>query len=305
MKRAALATVLPILAWLAPGLGEPLRAEMLTMERPDGSALVHHLDRQSGGSKQGALLLFQGSGCDAVGSDERVIGYGRMLAPERALITIEKYGVGGRFAPGALSDGCTAEYWRGNTLSRRVLDALQVVAWLRRQRWWNGDVVLFGGSEGGAVAAMAAPLVPEARAVIVYSSGIGIPVGELVRMAVPPPVRAEAVRVFAEARRNPAADRRWGGASYAWWADAVDQVPARALLQVRAPILLIHGSRDQFADVATARATRDLLAPKRGRRFTYREYAGYDHFMTDQSGVDHRPQVLAEAREWLLRLARR
>ena len=95
-----------------------------------------------------------------------------------------------------------------------MLDALGVVAALRRQSWWNRALVLFGGSEGGAVAAMGAPLIPETRAVIIWSSGIGLPVGQMIRSALPPAVQTEADRVFAEARANPAADRQWGGASY-------------------------------------------------------------------------------------------
>lgn len=215
----------------APAAAEQARSH--TIIRTDGSQLVYHLEPPQGRQRAGALLVFQGSGCESVGPDARVRSYGRMLAPERVLVTVEKYGTGGATA-GEPIDGCSADYWRGNTLTRRVLDALAVLAALRQERWWNGDVVLFGGSDGGAVAAMLAPLVPETRAVIVYSSGIGVPVGELVRMAVPPPVREQAGAVFAEARRSPDPSRRWGGASYAWWADAVDQIPARSLLQTRA-----------------------------------------------------------------------
>lgn len=294
---AALLALAPAAAHGGPGRSH-------SIIRADGSSLVYHVDRPAKAARAGALMVFQGSGCDPVGSDAGVIGYGRILAPERVLVTVEKYGAASGDA-GTPIEGCSEAYWRGNTLSRRVLDALTVLAALRQEQWWNRDVVLFGGSEGGAVAAMLAPFVPEARAVIVYSSGIGVPVGELVRMAVPPPVREQADAVFADARRNPDPAKRWGGASYAWWADAVDQVPARSLLQTRAPILLIHGSRDQSAPVATARASRDLLAPKLGRRFTYREYAGYDHFMSDQAGVSHRRQVLVAAREWLRRVSRR
>lgn len=300
---AAFALLFP--AWAAVVQSGDDAGRTQRIERSDGSVLIYHIDRPAGRGRRGALLLFQGSGCEPVGSDARVLGYGLMLAPERVVVTIEKYGTGGAAGAAGLIEGCTADFWRGNTLTRRVLDALLVVAALRRESWWDGDVVLFGGSEGGAVAAMAAPMVPEARAVIVYSSGIGVPVGQLVRSAIPPFAQAEADRVFAEARRNPDPARRWGGASYAWWADAVDQVAARSLLQVRTPILLIHGSRDESAPVATARATRDLMARAGARDFTYREYAGYDHFMTDAAGIDHRAEVLAAARDWLRRARRR
>lgn len=69
--------------------------------------------------------------------------------------------------------------------------------------------------------------------------------------------------------------------------------------------LLVHGSRDRSAPVATARASRDLMTRARAANFTYREYAGYDHFMTDAAGVDHRPEVFAAMRAWLQRQTRR
>ncbi len=151
---------------------------------------------------------------------------------------------------------------------------------------------------------MLAPLVPETKAVIVYSSGIGLPLGEMIRSAIPPEMNAEALRVFAEARANPAADRRWSGAGYRWWADAVDLVPARSLILTPAPVLMIHGTSDESAPIASARAARDLVRAAGKANFTYREYEGYDHFMADAGG-SHRDAVMAAAADWLRRLPRR
>jgi len=148
---------------------------------------------------------------------------------------------------------------------------------------------------------MLSPLVPETRAVVIFSSGIGVPIGNLILAAVPPPVAAEAPAIFAAAKANPTGDRRWAGASYRWWADAVDVTPAKLLLQTRAPVLLIHGTRDQSAPVATARATRDLAIAGGKRNLTYREYDGLDHFMKDDAGIDHRERVLRGAGTWLRR----
>ena len=273
------------------------------LDRPDGTRIAFYVDGAQ--KSRGAVLLLQGSGCEPVAEDARVLGLAPLLAPGSAVVTIEKYGVAAGLPAGALIEGCTADYWSGNTLSRRVLDAVQVVARLRQERWWNGDLAIVGGSEGGAVAAMLAPLVPETRGTVIISSGIGVPVGELILGAVPAPIAAAAPAVFADAKANPTGAKRWGGASYRWWADAVDLVPARMLLQTNAPVLLIHGSRDQFAPVRTARATRDLLARSGKRNLTYREYAGYDHFMRDAAGRDHRAAVLRDAGAWLLRQKRR
>jgi pimeloyl-ACP methyl ester carboxylesterase len=280
-------------------------AATTTLERADGSAIVYHLSGQHSQRSKGVLLLLQGSGCEPVAGDAKVLSASPLLAPSHAVLTIEKYGVTpGRRAPDEV-EGCSGAYWRGSTLQQRVLDALQVVARLRRERWWNGDLVIFGGSEGGAVAALLAPLVPETRAVVIRSSGIGVPVGELIKAAVPPPIARQVDAVLAAARANPTGDKRFGGASYRWWADAADIVPARALLQTDIPVLLIQGSRDQFAPVATARATRDLFASAGKQNLTYREYAGYDHFMRDAGGEDHQAAVLKMAADWLAKQNKR
>ena len=287
------------LACLAFWLAAPLPAA--TLARADGSAIAYHVERGARQTRQPLLLMLQGSGCDSVARNDRIPWMALRLAPRHAVLTIEKYGV----APGADGEICAEDHWRGNTLTRRVLDALQVIGALRGQGWWTGELVVFGGSEGGAVAAMLAPLVPETKAVIIWSSGIGLPVGQLIRGALPPHMRDEADRVFAEARAHPDPGRRWGGASYAWWADAIDLVPARGLVATPTPVLLIHGTRDESAPIASARAARDLVLAAGKANFTYREYEGYDHFMVDAGGTDHRAEVVGAAADWLRRLPRR
>jgi len=270
-----------------------------TLERTDGSSIHYYLDPPTGAARRPVLIMLQGSGCESVARNARIGWMAPRLAPRHVLIRLEKYGV----APGADGENCSDAFWRGNTLQQRVLDLVQLVAGLRRERWWNGELVLFGGSEGGAVAAMAAPLVPEVRAVVIWSSGIGLPVGEMIRGVLPPQMQEEAPRIFQEARDNPTGGRQWGGASYRWWADAVDLVPARSLIQTRAPVLLVHGGRDQSAPVASARATDALMRAAGRSNFTYREYPDYDHFMVDSTSVDRRTEVIAEIAEWLRRSA--
>jgi pimeloyl-ACP methyl ester carboxylesterase len=289
-----------ILLWFGMTAAAPADV-LLGVDRPDGTRIDFRLAGPAARSRRPMLLMLQGSGCESVDRNPRLPWMAARLAPFHAVVTIEKYGV----ARGADGETCSPDYWRRNTLQQRVSDALQVIAALRRQRRWNRELVLFGGSEGGAVAAMLAPLVPETRAVVIWSSGIGLPIGDMIRSALPPPMAEEAVRVFAEARANPTGERQWAGASYRWWADSVDLVPARALLGTAAPVLIIHGTRDASAPVASARAARDLLAAGGRGDVVYREYEGYDHFMIDSAGADRRAEVLAAAADWLRRLPRR
>lgn len=276
----------------------PLAAD--TLPRTDGSQIIYHLDRIKGG-RRGAMLMLQGSGCESVAKREWLKSESPMIAPGHAVLAIEKYGVAPGPPPAHSVESCSPDYWHRNTLQQRVLDAVQVIARLRAEPWWNRELVIYGGSEGGAVAAMLAPLVPETKAVVIVSSGIGVPVAELIRAAVPPRVAAQLPAMLAEAKANPTGNKRFGGASYRWWADAADVTPAKALLQTDAPVLLIQGARDEFAPAATARATRDLFAAAGKKSLTYREYEGYDHFMKDSAGVDHRAAVLRDIASWLRR----
>lgn len=200
-----------------------------TLPRSDGSQITYHLDRPHGG-RRGAVLMLQGSGCESVAERDWLKSEPPVIAPKHAVLAIEKYGVvPGRPKTDAV-EGCSPDYWQRNTLQQRVLDAAQVVARLRAEPWWNRELVIYGGSEGGAVAAMLAPLVPETKAVIIVSSGIGVQVAELIRAAVPPPVATQISAMLAEVKANPTGDKRFGGASYRWWADAADITPAKALL---------------------------------------------------------------------------
>ncbi len=270
------------------------------LSRADGSEIIYHLD-QRGKGRQGLLLALQGSGCEPVVERAWLKSDPPVLAPGRAVVAIEKYGVRAGQSSANAIEGCSPEYWRKNTLQQRVLDALQVLAQLRSEKWWNRELIIYGGSEGGAIAAMLAPLVPETKAAIIVSSGIGVPVAELIRSAVPPPVAAQIPIMLAEAKAAPTGDKIFGGQSYHWWAEAAEVTPAKALLQSDAAVLLVHGTDDRNAPVATARATRDMFAEAGKRNLTYYEYQGYDHAMKDVAGIDHTTSVLHDISRWLKR----
>ena len=287
-----------IAAALALSFASPARAD--TLERVDGSNITYHLLNRAAENRQGIILMLQGSGCEPVIERDWLNSKPLLLAPGRVVLAIEKYGVpAGTSDPSSYEDNCPTAYWRGNTLHQRVLDAAQVIAHLRGEPWWNGELIIHGGSEGGAVAAMLGPLLPETRAIMIVSSGIGVTVGELIRSAVLPPVAAHIPRILSEAADNPSPDLRFGGESYKWWADAANVLPARMLLQTNVPILLVHGSRDQFAPVATARATNDLLLASGATNLTYLELEGYDHFMVDETGTNRSNDVVGRMAVWL------
>lgn len=278
------------------GLSAGALAQLPELMRPDASPIVYRIDGiEPGGSPQGLIFLAQGSGCDPVTVDNR-FALSETLAPGFARLSIEKYGVNP--AHDLAEDECSEEFYARDTIDQRVLDAARVIAGLRGSDWWNGDLVLFGGSEGGAVVSMLAPIVPETDAVVVFSSGLGFTVEEGVLQAVPPPVRPRAEASFVEARQTGRIDERFSGHSHHWWANALDKRPSNALTGTTVPVLVVQGTMDRSAVVESAREGVARLEAS-GVCVTYDEREGLDHFMRDAQGADHRAEVYSDIALWI------
>jgi hypothetical protein len=281
---------LPGAAMAAPEHGEARRA--------DGSAIRWTLDRPDGGGKAGLVVLAQGSGCLAA-MQSGAMRQARAAFANLAALTVEKYGVAQDDAPTAPDNADCPKAFRDNhTLSQRVADYRQVVESLRGASWWNGALVLFGGSEGGLAMAMLAAEV-DADAAILISTGGGVPFGQMVRGSIPEEGRPSADAAFEKARRNPESSELWAGHSLRFWADAIDRRAADDMLRADAGFLLIQGGRDVSGAPDAARAVNDLFAGPGRCNLTYWEFPGYDHGLNDRDGNERLSDVLAQSGAWL------
>jgi pimeloyl-ACP methyl ester carboxylesterase len=267
------------------------------LQRDDASSIYWTLDRQSGEGRQGILLLAQGSGRLAATENPNIANAKRLL-PQFAVVTVEKYGVDPHTRPGDPFNGCSDAYYAHHTVSQRVADYQRVLAELKAQPWWNGQLVLFGGSEGGAAVALLAPTVA-ADAVVIFSSAPGHSFAEEFKMSVPPEVAQQASAEFEKIKADPMSSKVWGGNSYRWWADILRQDLASRLLATNSPILLVQGERDSHAPVAVARQIRDEFERSGHGKLTYWEFPGYDHGMLDAEGVSHLDEVMRKISTWL------
>lgn len=302
MSQSILLAVASLLLSAYPVLAEAVRFET---PRQDGSTIHWSLDRQDA-STAGLLVLMQGSGCASSASSGN-LAKAREAFSNFAVLTVEKYGVKPSASPASTGEACSAEFYRNHSVSQRVADYLDVIAKLRGAPWWNGRLVLFGGSEGADVASrLAVPA--HADAVIVLSLGGGHTFGEDVRWSVEQQMIREAVpraewpdvgTVFSEAKAAPRSGKTWGGSGYRFWADSVDHRAADDLVRFDGPILMIHGSADISMPIASARATLDMFAEKKRCNLTFWEYASYDHGMTDPAGQSHMAEVLDQAATWV------
>ena len=267
------------------------------LQRKDASAIYWTLDRQGGEGKQGILLLAQGSGCLAATENPNIANAKRLL-PDFAVVTVEKYGVEPHAKPADPFNGCPDTFYAHHTVTQRVEDCQRVLAELKREPWWNGQLVIFGGSEGGATVALLAPTV-KADAVVIFSSAPGHSFAEEFKMSVPPEVAEHATAEFKKIEADPMSPKIWGGNSYRWWADILRQDMAARLLSSSSPVLLVQGERDSHAPVAVARQIRDDFKRAGHGNLTYWEFPGYDHGMQDAEGVSHLDEVMGKISKWI------
>lgn len=249
-----------LLLLLALGLSLAGRAQTPErVTRPDGTEVVYYLDRPSAERYPLAVIL-QGSECRRV-SDKFESLISQLTGTGVAVVRIEKPGLTVDTAVGE----CPDEYLRLNTVDRRVLDLLTVLARLRREEaGWDGRLGVSGGSEGAMVAAMAAPLIPETTAVLLLSSGGGSEFGEEVKAAIAAQMRASGAdesqvaehmacveKEWEQIERSPLPSREWasdgalGRNTYLWWNSALRVALYRPLAEVRVPIRVYEGSADQ------------------------------------------------------------
>ncbi|GHB23103.1 alpha/beta hydrolase [Pseudovibrio japonicus] len=278
-------------------------AQTFTTARPDGSPLHWILDIPDSAVKGvGLVVLMQGSGCTSADHNANLT-HVRSVFSGFAALRVEKYGVN----PGDGSEECSAEFYAKHSVSQRIADYLQIINALHSSDWWDGDLVLIGGSEGGSVAAaLAEP--SHADVVVLISTGGGVTFGQMVQDSIMDTMRRHSVpeaewpavdAAFAHARENPESSDTWAGSSYRYWADAIDRKPVDDMLKANSAFLLLHGSADSSSAVQSARMTADRFADAKRCNLTYVEFSSYDHSMIDADGTSRMSDVLELAHSWV------
>lgn len=293
-----------ILLWSHLAIASPERYET---QRADGSTIYWTLDRPDSVDKTGIIVLAQGSGCLSV-EHSPSIALARSIYADFAALTVEKYGVKPGDEPQDDYADCSIAFHEHHTITQRVNDYLQVIDLLRDKPWWNEQLVLLGGSEGGAAVAKLSAQT-RVNAIILLSVGGGWTFGEIFRQAtldemirysVPQEQWPDIDTAFDEARKNPQSSEIFSGSSYHFWADAIDQRAVDFMLDAQAPLLLIHGSSDVSVSVASARMAVDVFVKSGRCNLTYWEFTGYDHGMGDVAGNSRMKEVLTLSHAWLL-----
>lgn len=287
-------------------------ADTFSIPRDDGTQIIFYLDVPKVNNFP-VLIGFQGSTC-VTGFPMHHMLKSVLLPLGIGVLSAEKRGLN------STSTTCPDEYLQKNTIQDRVLDHVQIIAFLRKnQPQWNHKLGLVGGSEGGMIAALVAPLVPEATAVALLASGGSLTMGEELLLLTKKQMQqhgssdqdiqnalAQMLQQFSEMKSNPNPNKEWlsdGKAArntYKWWASILDLKLESALLSLEIPIYAAHGTADTSCPVESSDHLAQAFADNQKTNLTYKRYVGLEHNWTDQQGNQH-PEVLNDAMTWIIR----
>ena len=230
-----------------------------------------------------------------------------------ALAVIEKPGptLPPRNANGDIEIGpdfrCSEEFRQRYSIDQRVLDHLRVLQHLSRHApWWNGELLVWGFSDGGRVGAQLAAYYPQTRSVALVGFGGGSTMADSMESLVcsspdgESTCRADLRTQMNEIRTAPVATRDWMGDSntYKAWASRLDAVEANILRDLKAPLLVVHGERDGSVPVGSARKLAELM---RGSDvdFRYREVPGMRHSLWGTATPEESEALHQDILSWL------
>jgi len=263
------------------------------------------------GDKLPIMIFCQGSGYDS--NTRGFLGLIGQFEKQIVGLAIEKQGV--KF--GDSGDNLTNEYIMNNTIYNRLYDYLRVLQYLRTSaEWWNGEIYVVGGSEGGLLAGMIACFYPDVKGLVIFSFGGGLNFGEAWPISSGLQIRTDGASKLEikkkindvkdslhMIRQEPIFSKSYSGAdnTYAWWNSIIDLRLENCLLDLTIPIYLVQGARDIMVPPISARTLNESFIKAGKSNLFYKEYEDYDHAFFDKGKNSHLVEVVTESIDWLLK----
>lgn len=290
----------------------PHTEQTITVPRVDGSPLQLFVTLPERAAKLPLMLVVDGSGCVSSKREDFRANYlaigGRVGRPV-ATLAVEKPGVESGASWGSR---CSATFLRYYSIDQRVLDHLRAIQHLRKHAsWWNGEIYLYGWSDGGMIAAHVAAYTPEVKRVVLGGTGGGIPMTtqfEQYIMCAPDRTKdrdaciADLRKQIQEIKDNPSPLKTWSGEdnSYRTWATRLDAVEYNIISDLKIPVLVVHGAQDRDGTpVESARELLRLLKADGQTNVEYWEIPSMGHGIGNVEPV-RREKLLNAMYNWLL-----
>ena len=239
-----------------------------------GEAAFHEILQGDAASVETVVFTYGGSGCPDLGHQwlPRVAAGMGIDARYRAL---NKRYVG----KDAIGDGggatCSPDFNAHNTPRQWMADYMEFISKTldaHPRRWKN--IVLVGGSEGGALAARVARARSDITHLVVIGDG-----GWSMRDNLSSILGADAVETaWKEIARHPGStDRMWLGHPYRYWFDTFDHAPLGDYLALEIPVLIAFGERDRSVPVASGHEVLRAAQAAGKKNIGLVVYPGADH----------------------------
>ena len=286
---ARLTLVLLFLPWLATA--QPVARADTFHFTEGGEATAHEIVVGDPSTVDTIVFTYGGSGCTDLGK-KWLPRVAEGMGIEARYVALDKRHV----AKGAIGDGgsatCSSAFNAHDTPRKWMADYMDFLSrTLEAQPGCWKNVVLVGGSEGGALAARIARARSDVTHLIIVGDG-GWSMRENLSALMGADVVEDAWKTIA--REPDRTDAFWLGHAHRYWFDTFDHAPQADYLALQIPVLIGFGERDRSVPVASAQ---DLLraAHAAGKQnIGLVVYPGADHSL-QSDGHDHLHEFLRGA----------
>jgi pimeloyl-ACP methyl ester carboxylesterase len=273
-----------------PAAAHDIIREDVTIKAVTERPIRFYIDRPDMAQKVPLVIVVDGSGCVGQLRQSSWGNYAPRPDDQQpfARLMVEKPGV----EPTAsdFSADCSEAFLRSYSIDNRVFDHLRVLQHLAaRAAWWNGDIYVWGWSDGGDIAAQLVIYRPDIKRAVLGAMGGGLTMAEHFEdYFVCPPERtpdratclAELRTEFRRIEDNPTWRETWSGKdnSLLVWSTRLRSRLSAPLADNTVPLLIVHGELDRDnTPVASARKLVEDLRASDNRSFSYWEIAGMEH----------------------------
>jgi len=274
-------------------------------------SLSYRLDHPNAANLVPLLVVIDGSTCRGLGTN----GMLSVLKPDNstpepyARLIVEKIGVDLNDA----GENCSDLFLQNYSIEDRVIQHLRVLQHLRKNApWWNGELLIWGWSDGGDIGAQLSAYYPNTKRVVLGAMGGGITMAESFRDVDFCPIgkfeNAKARKIctdkltsrYDNIRRNPRWDETWlgGDNTLKVWESRLFSRLSHLLIDSQTPTLIVHGEKDH-SQIKGARKLRNDLQEAGNTAFTYWEVEGMGHSPRDMTS-EQNALLYAAMRDWLL-----
>lgn len=266
--------------------------------RDDKTEIRYHLNNPDADN---LLVVFQGSDCNSVRHMSSVKTIWQVLAPDAALLTVEKYGIDENlsYVQGERDD-CPASYLEHDSMAQRIKDGVRVIKALQDS---YDEVTLVGGSEGGSIALAVAAQVTGLHAVLALNSGSSSFQHDIeysIRKTLPDSARESVLQGFRQFAEQIAASQQAfpievSGHGYAFWKDALTRDLIAPLHDINAPVLIMQSAEDKSVDPEMTQAEVASIIGNGASNVKFKMLPGLNHGFRDTTGTSKLSAVVAEA----------